>query len=333
MGANKVLLLSSGDILNLCSMREAIEAVREAFILTSENRVEVPRRIHLDVPQSKGTCLVMPSHLPDRGKIGVKIINLYEENPAQGLPFSHALMLVFEASTGQPLGIMEASTLTALRTGAACGLATELLSRPESRKMALFGAGFQARFQLEAVAAVRSLEEVLVFDQDRKRAEQFAKQMSDRLGLKIRVADSAHQAVAEADIISTAPTSKVPVLADKDLKPGVHITAIGSYKPAEREIPSETVARARVFVDKKDMALEEAGDLIIPIKEGVFSAEKIVAEIGEVASGKKPGRLSPEEITFFKTVGVAAQDIVLGSRILTMALDKGAGREFDFYRG
>jgi len=331
MGANKVLLLSSGDILDLCSMREAIEAVREAFILTSENRVEVPPRIHLDVPLSKGTCLVMPSHLPDREKIGVKIINLYEENPGKGLPFSHALMLVFEASTGQPLGIMEASALTALRTGAACGLATELLSRPESRKMALFGAGFQARFQLEAVAAVRSLEEVLVFDQDRKRAEQFAKQMSDRLGLKIRVADSAHQAVAEADIISTATTSKVPVLADKDLKPGVHINAIGSYKPAEREIPSETVARARVFVDKRDMALEEAGDLIIPIKEGVFSAEKIVAEIGEVASGKKPGRLSPEEITFFKTVGVAAQDIVLGSKLLEKALVKEAGVLFDFY--
>ncbi|MBC7363238.1 MAG: ornithine cyclodeaminase family protein [Candidatus Aminicenantes bacterium] len=333
MEANKVLLLSSVDILNLCSMREAIEAVREAFILTSENRVEVPRRIHLDVPQSKGTCLVMPSYLPDREKIGVKIINLYEENPGKGLPFSHALMLVFEASTGQPLGIMEASTLTALRTGAACGLATKLLSRTESMKMALFGAGFQARFQLEAVAAVRSLEEVLVFDQDRKRAEQFAAQMSDKLGLKIRVADSASKAVAEADIISTATTSKVPVLADKDLKPGVHINAIGSYKPAEREIPSETVARARVFVDKKDMALEEAGDLIIPIKEGVFSAEKIVAEIGEVASGKKPGRLSSEEITFFKTVGVAAQDVVLSSRVLKMALEKGAGQEFDFSRG
>ncbi|HEK86619.1 MAG TPA: ornithine cyclodeaminase family protein [Candidatus Aminicenantes bacterium] len=333
MKENQVLLLSSADILNLCPMAEAIEAVREAFILTSENRVEVPPRIHLDVPKSKGTSLVMPSHLPDREKIGVKIINLYEENPLKGLPFSHALMLIFEASTGQPLGIMEAGILTALRTGAACGLATELLSRPESRKMALLGAGFQARFQLEAVAAVRQLEEVLVFDQDKDRAEKFAQQMSTGLGIKIRVVDLAAEAVSQADIISTATTSKTPVFADKDVKAGVHINAIGSYKPGEREVPSETVIRARVFVDKKDMALEEAGDLIIPIREGLFSPDKIVAEIGEVASGKKPGRLTPEEVTFFKTVGVAPQDIVLGSRILEKATKEGHGTLFDFYHG
>lgn len=326
-----VLLLSSRDILGLCSMSEAIEAVREAFILTSENRVVVPPRIHLDLPESKGTSLIMPSHLPEKKKMGVKIINLYGENPKKGLPFSQALMLIFEAGTGQPLGIMEAGTLTALRTGAACGLATALLSRPESRKMALFGAGFQARFQLEAAAAVRALEEVLVFDPDMKRAAEFSEQMSEKLGIKIRVARSAVEAVSGADIISTATTSKQPVFDDRDLKPGAHINAIGSYKPHEREVPSETVARARVFVDKKDMALEEAGDLIIPINEGLFSADKIVAEIGEVASGKKPGRLSADEITFFKTVGVAAQDIVLGSRLLEKALETGAGTFFDFY--
>lgn len=332
MKEHKVLLLSSLDILNLCPMAEAIEVVREAFILASENRVEVPPRIHLDVPKSKGTSLVMPSYLPDREKLGVKIINLYEENPLKGLPFSHALMLIFEASTGQPLGVLEAGTLTALRTGASCGLATGLLSRPESQKLALFGAGFQARFQLEAVAAVRRLEEVMVFDQDKSRAEKFAQEMSVRTGIKIRVADSADEAVSQADIISTATTSKSPVFPDSQLKPGVHINAIGSYKPNEREIPSETVSRARVFVDKKDMALEEAGDLIIPMKEGLFSPDKIVAEIGEVASGKKPGRLTAEEITFFKTVGIAAQDIVLGSRILEKAAREGRGTQFDFYR-
>lgn len=326
-----VLLISSGDILGLCSMAEAIEAVREAFILASENRLVVPPRLHLEVPESKGTSLIMPSYLPESMRLGVKIINLYEENPARGLPFSQALMLIFEAGTGQPLGIMEAGTLTALRTGAACGLATALLSRPESRRMALFGAGFQARFQLEAVVAVRPLEEALVFDPDRKRAEKFSEEMSEKLGIEIRVAGSAGETVSGADIISTATTSKQPVFDDRDLRPGVHINAIGSYKPQEREVSSETVARARVFVDKKDMALEEAGDLIIPIKEGLFSADRIVAEIGEVASGKKPGRLTPEEITFFKTVGVAAQDIVLASKLLEKALKTETGTFFCFY--
>jgi len=328
----KVRLLSSTDILQVCSIREAIEAVRKAFILASEGKVEVPTRIHLDVLEAKGTSLIMPSYLPEDGRLGVKIINLYEDNPRKGLPFSHALMLVFEASDGRPLGILEASTMTALRTGAACGLATELLSRPESRKMALFGAGFQARFQLEAVADVRKLEEVRVFDQDEERAEAFARQMSERLSMPIIVAGSAREALKAADIVCAATTSKTPVFDDSDVELGTHINAIGSYKPEEREVPSLTVARARVFVDKRDMALEEAGDLIIPMKEGLFGPEHIVAEIGEVASGKKPGRRAADEITFFKTVGIAAQDIVLASAVLKKATELRLGYEFDFHK-
>ncbi len=329
----KVRLLSSTNILQVCSIKEAIEAVRKAFILASEGKVEVPTRTRLDVLEAKGTSLIMPSYLPEAEKLGVKIINLYENNPRKGLPFSHALMLVFEASDGRPLGILEASTLTALRTGAACGLATELLSRAESQRLALFGAGFQARFQLEAVAAVRKIEEVRLFDQDKERATAFARKMSERLSIPIRVAGSAQEALEAADIISTATTSKIPVFDDKDIKPGVHINAIGSYKPEEREVPSLTVARARVFVDKKDMALEEAGDLIIPMKEGLFGPEHIVAELGEVASGKKSGRLAADEITFFKTVGIAAQDIVLASVVLAKAMEMNLGYGCDFYEG
>jgi ornithine cyclodeaminase/alanine dehydrogenase-like protein (mu-crystallin family) len=329
----KVRLLSSMNIRQVCSMKEAIEAVRKAFILASEGKVKVPARTRLDVLEAKGTSLIMPSYLPEDGKLGVKIINLYENNPRKGLPFSHALMLVFEAADGRPLGILEASTLTALRTGAACGLATELLSRPESRRLTLFGAGFQARFQLEAVVAVRKIEEARIYDQDKERATLFARKMSESLSMPIRVAGSAQEALEGADIISTATTSKIPVFDDRDIKPGVHINAIGSYKPEEREIPSLTVARARVFVDKKDMALEEAGDLIIPMKEGLFGPEHIVAELGEVASGKKPGRLAADEITFFKTVGIAAQDIVLASVILPKAMEMNLGYSYDFYEG
>jgi len=329
----KVRLLSSMNIRQVCSMKEAIEAVRKAFILASEGKVKVPARTRLDVLEAKGTSLIMPSYLPEDGKLGVKIINLYENNPRKGLPFSHALMLVFEAADGRPLGILEASTLTALRTGAACGLATDLLSRPESRRLTLFGAGFQARFQLEAVVAVRKIEEARIYDQDKERATLFARKMSESLSMPIRVAGSAQEALEGADIISTATTSKIPVFDDRDIKPGVHINAIGSYKPEEREIPSLTVARARVFVDKKDMALEEAGDLIIPMKEGLFGPEHIVAELGEVALGKKPGRLAADEITFFKTVGIAAQDIVLASVILPKAMEMNLGYSYDFYEG
>jgi ornithine cyclodeaminase/alanine dehydrogenase-like protein (mu-crystallin family) len=332
MTERKVRLLSSANILQVCTMGEAIEAARKAFILASENKVEVPARTRLDVPEANGTSLIMPSYLPEAGKLGVKIINLYENNPLKGLPFSHALMLVFESSDGHPSGILEASTLTALRTGAACGLATELLSRPDSQRLALFGAGFQARFQLEAVVSVRKIEEVRVFDQDKERAEVFARKMSERLSIPVRVVNSAQKALEAADIVSTATTSKTPVFDDRNIKPGVHINAIGSYKPEEREIPSLTVARAKIFVDSREMALEEAGDLIIPMKEGLLGPEQIVAELGEVASGKKPGRLAADEITFFKTVGIAAQDIVLAAAVLQKAEEKKLGQLFDFYQ-
>lgn len=324
----KIRLFSSKEIRQAISMREAMEAVREAFILVSQKKIVVPPRTHLDLEAHQGTSLIMPAYLPGREKIGVKIINLYEKNPQIGLPLSFALMLVFEAQNGSPLALLEASTLTAIRTGAACGLATDLLARKEAKVAALFGAGFQARYQLEAIKAVRSLQRVYVYDPDFEKSQIFAQEMGSKLNLEIIVALSAEEACEEAEIICTATTSSSPVFPDSAIRPGTHINAIGSYKPHVREIPSGTVARARIFVDQREAALEEAGDLIIPMKEGVISESSIVAEIGEIASGEKPGRLSDEEITFFKTVGLAAQDIALASKIMEAAERLSLGHEF-----
>jgi len=329
MGKRRIRLLSAKDIQEAVSMKEAIEAIKEAFILVSEKKILVPPRTHLDLKVHQGTSLIMPSYLPGPEKIGVKIINLYEKNPGLGLPYSFALMLVFDASNGAPLAILEASVLTALRTGAASGLATDLLARKEARVAAIFGAGFQGRRQLEAIKAVRPLVRVYVYDQDKKKSQEFAEEMSQRLNVEIVVSSSAEEATSQAEIICTATTSSTPVFPDEAIKPGVHINAIGSYKPHVREIPSATVARARIFVDQKEAALEEAGDLIIPLKEGVITEESIIAEIGDVASGRKAGRLREEEITFFKTVGLAAQDIVLAAKIIKAAEDLSLGQFFD----
>lgn len=324
----KIRLLSSKEIRQAISMKEAIEAVREAFILVSEKKIVAPPRTHLDLEVYQGTSLIMPAYLPSREKIGVKIINLYEKNPQVGLPHSLALMLVFEAQNGAPLALLEASTLTAMRTGAACGLATDLLAKKEAKVAAIFGAGFQGRYQLEAINAVRPLQKAYVYDPDVQKSHVFAQEMSSQHNLEIIVASTPEEACKEAEIICTATTSSSPVFPDSAIKLGTHINAIGSYKPYVREIPSDTVARARIFVDQREAALEEAGDLIIPLKEGLITKEAIVAEIGEVASGQKPGRLSDDEITFFKTVGLAAQDIALASKILEAAHHLYLGHEF-----
>lgn len=324
----KIHLLPSKEISQAISMREAIDAVKEAFILVSRKKIVVPPRTHVDFKAHRGTSLIMPAYLPGREKFGVKIINLYEKNPQFGLPHSLALMLVFEAKNGFPLALLEASTLTAIRTGAACGLATDLLARKEAKVAAIFGAGLQGRYQLEAIKTVRPLQKVYVYDPDLEKSRIFAQEMSSKLNLETIVASTPEEACKEAEIISTATTASSPVFPDSAIKPGTHINAIGSYKPHVREVPSATVARARIFVDQKDAALEEAGDLLIPLKEGKISEESIIAEIGQVASGEKPGRLSDDEITFFKTVGLAAQDIALASLILEAAERFSLGQEF-----
>lgn len=329
MGLAAIRLVSAADIRQALSMREAIEAAREAFILVSQKRIVAPPRTRLDLEANQGTSLLMPSYFPGKEKIGIKIINLYEKNPERGLPLSFALFLIFDGLTGAPLALLEASTLTGFRSGAACGLATDLLARKQARVAAIFGAGFQGRFQLEAVQAVRPLLKAWIYDYDYQKSVRFAGEMSLKLGIEVQAASSPEEACETADIISTATTSSVPVFPDSAIKPGTHINAIGSYKPHIREIPSATVARARVFVDQKEAALEEAGDLIIPLREGVISAQVIAAEIGEVAAGLRPGRQTEEEITIFKAVGLAAQDITIALLVLEKARLLSLGQEVE----
>lgn len=295
-------------------MPEAIRAVKEAFIQLSSGRANVPARTSIELPELRTTALVMPAYLPATKRIGLKLISLCEDNPAKGLPLAQAVTILMDAETGTPLAVLDASYLTAVRTGAASGAATDALARKDARVAAIFGAGVQGRTQLEAVASVRALEKALIFDIDPRAAARFAEEMGRRLSLRVEPAPSP-QALREADIVCTATTSAVPVLSDLDLKPGAHINAVGSYKPHVRELPAETVIRARVFVDHRPSALEEAGDLIIPLRAGLIDESHILAEIGEVLAGLAPGRLSEEEITLFKSVGNAVQDLAVAGLV------------------
>ncbi len=325
-----MLILRATDVPRALPMAEAIEAVKRAYQALSGGQAEMPLRLSLPVKPHDGVSLFMPAYVytPEEEALAVKVVSVFPRNVGRGLPLIHAAVLVLEANTGRPLALLEGGTLTAIRTGAASGAATDVLARPDSRVLAVFGAGAQGRTQIEAVCTVRPIERVWLFDLDRARAEALAAEVAGQgpVPQDVRVAASPREAVAEADVICTATTSRQPVFADEDLKPGVHINGIGAYTPEMAEVPPETVARALVVVDSRQAALAEAGDLIQPLKAGRITEAHIHAELGEILLGRKPGRTSPEQITFFKSVGVAVQDALAARAALRNALEEGLGQ-------
>jgi len=326
-----MLILNAVDVRRALPMDEAIIAMKRAYAALSDGRAEVPLRSRLPVPTQEAVSLFMPAFVQDDegDALAVKVVSLFPRNPARDMPLIHAAVLVLEADSGRPLALLEGGTLTAIRTGAGAGAATDLLARLDSRVVAIFGAGTQARTQLEAVCTVRAIETAWVYDPTRTKVERFIEELAGQgpIPADLRAAESPRQAAAAADIICTATTATKPVFADGDLKPGVHINGIGSYTPEMQEIPARTVARALVVVDSRAACLAEAGDLLQPIKEGLFNEAHIHAELGEVVLGRKHGRAAPEQITFFKSVGVAVQDAMAARLALRHAQKLGLGQQ------
>ena len=323
----KLRILSCEDVRRALPMRQAIEAMKGAFAQLSTGQADVPLRVALNVPRHDGVTLFMPAYLAADDQMAIKIVSVFNDNPVQGLPLIHALVVVVDATTGRPAAVMDGTYLTALRTGAASGAATDLLAREETHVVAVFGAGAQGRTQLEAVCAVRPIQEVWIHDVAPERAAAYAAEMSQRLSLRVRVAETPAEAVRQADVICTATTSTRPVFADADVRAGTHVNAIGAYTPQMQEIPAETVVRAKVVIDHRKASLAEAGDLLSPLRQGLMTEDHIYAELGEIAAGLKPGRTSPEEVTLFKSVGVAVQDVAAASAVLEAARRLGLGTE------
>jgi ornithine cyclodeaminase len=329
-----MLILTADDVRKALPMGETIRAMKSAYASLSDGKAEVPLRTRLSVPPQEAVSLFMPAYVQtdDGDALAVKVVSLFPENPGRGLAFIQAAVLVLEADTGRPVALLEGSSLTAIRTGAGSGAAIDLLARADSSGVAVFGAGAQGRTQLEAACSARTIEKAWVFDPTVERAKTFAREMSGIGDIPddLRVAKSPREALSEADIVCTATTSDTPVFADADLKPGTHISAIGSYTPEMQEVPAETVARALVVVDSRSATLAETGDLLQPMQAGLFGEEHIAAELGETILGRKPGRQSPEQITYFKSVGVAVQDAMAAQLALQNAQKMGLGTEVLF---
>ncbi len=314
----QIRILSADDVRTALPMPKAIEAMKRAFGQFSAGQATVPLRPHIST--DKGVTLFMPAYLHESRDWGIKVVSVYGDNPSSGLPRITATVLLLDPQTGLPKAFMDGSSLTAIRTGAGGGLAAEWLSRRDAKTVGLFGAGVQARTQLRGVMAVREVKRVNLISRTQGSAQQFAAEIAAwENAPAVNLVSTPRQAVQDADIVITATTSAGPLFDGNDLKPGVHVTAVGSFTPEKREVDTATVRRARrIVVDSREACLAEAGDLIIPNAQ-------IDAELGEIVNGDKPGRQSDDEITFFKSVGVAVQDAVAAGVVLAQAQAFGLG--------
>ncbi len=321
-------LLSGDDVRQSLPMASAIAAMKSAYTQLSTGKADLPLRTRINLPKVGGSALFMPAYLGETGQLAIKYVSVFPQNSKQGLPTIHAMVLAIDDTTGRPLALMEGASLTAIRTGAASGAATDVLARHDAARVAIFGSGVQARTQLEAVCAVRPIEHAYIYSLDRESAQALIRDMAGEgaIPANLELAHNPHQAACDADIICTATTSLNPVVAYKDLRQGVHINAIGSFTPEMREIDSETINQARLIVDSREAVLAESGDLIIPMREGVISEASIHAELGEILSGREPGRENATQITLFKSVGVAVQDAIAAHRALEGAIQANLGR-------
>ncbi|NNE97594.1 MAG: ornithine cyclodeaminase family protein, partial [Pyrinomonadaceae bacterium] len=266
----------------------------------------------------------MPVLSPNEHQFGVKVANVFHGNFSKKIPTIHAIVLLFDSATGEPRAMLDGENITAVRTGAASGLASDLLARKDAQTLAIFGAGIQGRAQFEGVHAVRNIQTCLLFDTNRNQAESLADDLSSRFECDFRVAESDRE-LRKAEIICTATNSFEPVFSDTSLGSGVHINAIGAYTREMSEVPPATVARSKIIVDQRDACLTEAGDLIKPIKSGLLTDQNIHAELGEIVENKTEGRLNEKEITLFKSVGNAIQDLVCANYIFETAVAKNLG--------
>ncbi len=326
-------LLNRSEVQRALSMCEAIEVIKRAFAELSTGNAKSPLRTSVALPNHDGLTLFMPACLGESDALAIKIASIHHRNPERGLPRIHAVALAIDPATGKPLAVMEGGYLTALRTGAASGAATDLLARADAETAAVIGAGRQARTQLLAVAAVRPIQRCRVFSRRRESAETMIAELQPQLAsIELRVADSPTEAVRDADVICAATNSATPVFNGDDLKPGVHINGIGSYTHEMQEVDFTTLRRAsKIVVDERKAALAEAGDLIIALNQGEIHQEDIYAELGEIAAGLKPGRQRDDEITYFKSVGNAVQDAAVAQAIYQHALKENLGVEFDLF--
>ena len=326
-----VLLLSRKDIESFLTIQDTIDIVEEAFKEYQQGTVKMPLRTVIPVEKHGGLILYMPALIQGMGALGVKVVSVYAKNPTEyNLPTTIGVVLLNDPKNGSPIAIMDGSFLTAMRTGAVSGVATKYLARKNAKEVGIIGTGVQGRMQVAGVCKVRPIEKVKAYDIVPEQRRRFCEQISKELKVQTVEAQTSEEAVRNSDIVIASSSSKEPVLKSEWLKAGAHINAIGSHTPNAREIDEATIKRAKIIVDTREAALKEAGDIMIPIAQGIITPEHIYAELGEIVTGKKQGRKNDDEITLFKSQGLALQDVSTAWRIYELATKKGIGKSISF---
>jgi len=320
-----MLVFTEKDVQALLEIEELIDILEQAHIQYSTGQAVMPVRLVAPLPDIRGRITSMPAYLKESHALGMKVVTYFQENLRQGLPAILATISLYSTETGKLMALMDGTFITAIRTACASAMATRALANAETPLLGILGAGVQARAHIRALCKVRELRKIRVYSPSGKSALKLKEELEPEVGAMIEPVDSAEEAVREADLLVTATTTKEPILQAGWLNPGTHINAIGSHRPDLREIDAQTMKRAKVFVDSREAIMAECGDILLAVKEGAITEDHISAEIGEVLAGKKPGRTHRNEITLYKSVGIAIQDVATAHLVYRKALEKKVG--------
>ena len=322
------VLLTEQDVRIVLPMRDLIDAMETTLARFSSKEVTQPLRTVIEVGLQKAFVGVMPAFIDDPAMLGTKVVSVFGSNAAVGLPTHLATIVLLDPMTGELLSIMDGRFITEARTAAVSAVSVKHLARHDAARLAIIGSGVQARSHLEAIGTVLKLHEIRVWSRSLENRTVFAREMRPRTTAAIRIASSASDAVDGADVIVLATASREPVVQGDWISAGAHVCAVGACRPDQREMDSGLIARGRVFVDSRAGALAEAGDILLPMKEGVISDQHVAGELGEVVLGRIAGRTSPDEITIFKSLGMAVEDVAAAHLAYTKAAERGLGRGF-----
>ncbi len=320
-----VLVIGQRDVRRLLPVEDCIEVMAGALAALARGAGLQPLRAAIRLPSGAGLLGVMPAYLADIDAPGIKVITIFPGNHGTELDSHQGAVLLFDGQRGRLLAVIDASEVTAIRTGAVSALATRLLARPDAGDLALLGSGVQARSHLAAIARVRRLRRVRVWSRDPDRAAAFVASAAGAHECEVAAAATAREAVTGADIVCTTTSSRTPVLEGAWLAPGAHVNAVGACIPSARELDGEALARARLFVDRRESALNESGDLLLARGEGAIGDDHIAAELGEVLIGAREGRRSADEITLFESLGIGVEDVAAAHVIHQRAREQAAG--------
>lgn len=327
----KILVLSHDEVVDLLPIKECIAVMRDALIALATGKVHQPLRTIIRPPDAAGVMGLMPSYISgDRAAFGLKAICVFPGNPARGKDAHQGGVLLFSADTGELLAMMNASAITAIRTAAVSGVATDLLAREDACNLAIIGTGVQARSHLAAMSQVRYIKRCRIASRQIEHARKFAEELRRDFSFPLEPVDSVEEALAGADLIVTVTSAVEPIVRREWISPGAHLNVVGSSHSHAREVDSATMAASSLFVDRRESTINEAGDYLFPAREGAIGPDHIRAEIGEALTGERPGRTSPDEITLFKSLGLGIEDLAAVEHLYGRAREQKVGSWVEF---